>query len=289
MLLVAAVLAACGPAGEDADGDGSPSPSPGALEHPTGPEELVVRVTVGGGFVPMEFNLTELPAFSLYGDGTVVVPGPQIAIFPGPALPNLLERHVTEQGIQRILQAARAAGLQGPERNLRVDRVADAPTTTFTVVAEGEVHTTSAYALGIDAGPGGEGDDQDEIRRQLRVFQEDLTGLAEWMPGEVSEEQPYEYERLRLFVRPGRPAAEEELEQAEVQWPLDVSLAAFGEPHGQTGYRCGVVEGDRLEQLLPQAEQANQLTPWVSDEEVYSLLFRPLLPDEAGCPANAEP
>jgi hypothetical protein len=47
--------------------------------------------------------------------------------------------------------------------------------------------------------------------------------------------------------------------------------------------RCGSVEGADLEELRPLVKEANQLTPWRSGDDVYHLVFRPLLPDESGC------
>jgi hypothetical protein len=54
--------------------------SPSSIAYATGPNDLVLRWGYEGGFTPPEFQLTILPSFSLYGDGTVVRPGPQIEI-----------------------------------------------------------------------------------------------------------------------------------------------------------------------------------------------------------------
>jgi hypothetical protein len=44
-----------------------------------------------------------------------------------------------------------------------------------------------------------------------------------------------------------------------------------------------VIGGDDLKELLPQARSANELTPWTSEGGEFSLIFRPLLPDEHTC------
>lgn len=282
---LAVVLFACVGGSEDAE-PADPSGTAGVIRHPDGPDEVVLRVTVGGGFVPAEFNLTELPVFSLFGDGSVVTPGPQIAIYPAPALPNLLQRKVSESGVQQILRAAIEAGLEGPDRTLTDDRIADAPTTVFEVVTDGGTHTTSAYALGIDT-PGGNGSAGDrEARGRLRRFQERLEGLEQWLQeDQVGAEQQFEPRKTRVFVKPGTPEPSEPgLEQPGLDWPLPGDLAAFGGPGSVLDYRCGVVEGEGLQELLDAAERANQLTPWVSQGKTYSVFFRPLLPDESGCP-----
>jgi hypothetical protein len=44
------------------------------------------------------------------------------------------------------------------------------------------------------------------------------------------------------------------------------------------------VEGDDLATLLPAVQHATQITPWTDDGSTYGIVFRPLLPDESGCP-----
>ena len=219
----------------------------------------------------------EIPGFSLFGDGRVVTTGPQIEIYPGPALPNLLVRLVDEGGVQAILEAARDAGLQGPDQRYEDGAVADAATTTFTVVANGDQHVTTVYALH-------EGE-QDEARRRLSEFDRKLGDLEPWLPsGSAGREQPFEFDEVRVYVMPEFPDGGEELPQKEKRWPLSTPLSSFGEPvEGLDGVRCGSVEGADLGELRPLVKEANQLTPWRSGDDVYHLVFRPLLPDESGC------
>jgi hypothetical protein len=285
--VIAAVLAlvavACGRLNE---GDETPPGGDEGIVHPTGADELVLRVEVGGGFVPVEFVLTQIPSFSLYGDGRIITLGPQIEIYPGPALPNLLVTHISEEGVQRILQAARDAGLLGPDRQYDYPGVADAATTTFTLVAEGSTHVTSAYALGESFNDGLLKEDELHGRRALLDFQARLSDLRSWLPeGSVGEETPFEFDELRIFVRPEAPQSEPELEQRPVTWPLPDDLASFGAPvEISPELRCGTVDGDELQQVLDRAAEANTLTPWLSGGKPYSLIFRPLLSDESGCP-----
>ncbi len=35
---------------------------------------------------------------------------------------------------------------------------------------------------------------------------------------------------------------------------------------------------------MPAVRNANQISPWTSDGKTYGITFRPLLPDESGCP-----
>ena len=254
----------------------------GGIEHPTGPNELVLRMDIGGGFVPVGYALAQIPQWSLFGDGRLITEGPQIEIYPGPALPSLQVQTLTEDGVQAILEAAREAGLIGPDRTYDYPCVADAPTTTFTLYAGEAKHVVSAYALGIGEGAC-QGADT-EARATLAAFQAKLTDLASWLPaGSVGDQLPFEFDEMRVFVQPYSASPEPGLEQNPVDWPLE-PLSAFGRPDPRfSDFRCGVVSGADFANVLPDAQRANQLTPWRSDGERYGLIFRPLLPDEHTC------
>lgn len=278
VLLATTLLAACGRLN-----DGGPR-SDGGIDHPTGANDLVIRIAQGGGFVPVEYNLRALPGISIYGDGRMIVEGPQIEIYPGPALPNLQVRRVTEEAIQAILEEARKAGLLGPDASYDYPCVADAATTTLTVVAEGRTHTVSAYALdfndlqGTAACPGVD----DEARAKLFDFQVKLGGLDSWLPeGSIGREQPFEPSEMRVYVLAYR--GDPELQQLPIDWPLTPELDTFGELDPNLDIRCGVVAGEDLETLMRDARSANELTPWTSDGSEFALIFRPLLPDEHTC------
>jgi hypothetical protein len=273
------ILVACGEAKEDGGSVGGG----GAISHPTGAEDLVLRVETTGGFVPMEYNLTRLPSWSLYGDGRIVTEGPQIEIYPQPALPNLLVRRVTEDGIQAILEAARDVGLMQSDATYPNPCVIDAPDTVFTVTADGSTSVVSATALGFDGGGTCEGVDV-AARGRISTFQNDLGDLASWLPdGSVGAEETYEPQEIRIFVLPYQ--GDPNLPQEPTSWPLETPLGSFGRPAGDQlqDASCGSVTGTDLENLRPSLEGANQLTPWESGGERHRLLLRPLLPDEHGC------
>jgi hypothetical protein len=291
MLALSLLAAACGGIGDDDGGPGSGGGDGGddpTIDHPTGADELILRLEQGGGFVPVEYNLRNFPGVSIYGDGRMIVQGPVIEIYPGPALPNLQVTRLTEDAIQAILAEAEAAGLLGPDASYDYPCVTDLPTTTFSVNADGATHTTSAYALGF--ADGGMSTGQCEgvdvaAREELLDFSTKLGHVRGWLPaGSFSDEEPFAPSALRVYVTKYRGAGEPELEQPEVVWPLDTALDRFGEPDvNLQDYRCGVVEGQDLDALLPEAQAANERTPWVSGGATYGLVFRPLLPDESGC------
>jgi hypothetical protein len=275
-LAAAALLAACGRFNEGGSSDD-------AIAHPTGADELVLRVSQGGGFVPVEYNLRALPGISIYGDGRMIVEGPMIEIYPGPALPNLQVRELTEDAVQAILVEARRAGLLGADAHYDYPCVADAATTTFTAVAEGSTHQVSAYALGPDEAAGDCPGVDEQARAELFEFQAKLAGLDDWLPvGSIGSEEPFTADEMRVYVLPYR--GDPELEQPKVDWPLRPELDTFGEPDPNLeDIRCGVVTGEDLATLLPEARSANELTPWSSDTGEFALIFRPLLPDEHTC------
>jgi len=286
-LTVALAAAGCGGlndgGGPGATGDDDGVTDDARIEHPSGADELVLRWEYRGGFVPYEYDLRRIPSWSLFGDGTILVVGPMIEIYPPPALPGLVATRVSEDGMQAILQAARDAGLMDGDASYDYPCVADAADTVFTTNAGGTTSVVSAYALfETDAGSCPSVDE--ERRAELAGFQAKLGDLASWLPeGSIGPEEPFDVEELRVYALPyeGDP----ELPQEPVAWPLPTPLEAFGEVvDGQTeGMRCGIVAGEDLDELRPVAEGTNELTPWTSEGTQYRLILRPLLPDEHGC------
>jgi hypothetical protein len=276
LLVTLAVLgAACA---RPSNGAGGSTGATGSIEHPTGASDLVLRVETTGGLIAPTAALATVPPFSLFGDGTVVTQGAQIEIYPGPALPPLIETHVTEEGIQAILRAASESGLLGSNASYLGCAVPDVGTTTFTVDAEGSTHSVKVAALGADTCPKDAG-----ARKQLADFAGELGDLRSWLPsGSVGPDEPYRFSEVRVIVQPY--TRDPSLPEPAIDWPLSSDLATFGTPVGSIAdARCSVVGGDDLSTLMPDLRHANQLTPWRSGSEEYSLLFRPLLPDEHGC------
>ena len=133
----------------------APSPSVGAIDHATGPTDVLLRYEEGGGFVQPAFLATQAPIFTLYGDGTIVFrnpaadpPQPIGSVFP--SAPFRTAR-LSEDQIQEVLAFALGDGGLGVARaKYENNMVADAGTAIFTVDAGGVNKTVSVYALGID-------------------------------------------------------------------------------------------------------------------------------------------
>ncbi len=117
--------------------------------HPTGGSDLVLRIDVGGGFVPVEYNLTQTPTFSLFGDGRVIVTGPMIEIWPQPAMPNLQQTIISQETMDKLLSAAKEAGLFANDVDYGIPGITDVATTTITINADGKSYESNIYALGF--------------------------------------------------------------------------------------------------------------------------------------------
>lgn len=223
----------------------------------------------------------------MYGDGTVITLGPVDAMFPGPALPNLVTMKITEAGLQRLLAAAGQAGLLGPDAQFPANGIADATTAEFTVVAAGSRHVISAYALrqaaqGMEGGPASAA-----ARARLRGFADALGDLRRTLGADVvGPDATYPWSSIRILVAKGGPQqGDPAVTRPALAWPLSTPLATFGKPGtGPTAeLRCGVVSGSDLESLRPLLARATQITGWSSSGSVYSLSLLPMLPDDPGC------
>jgi len=287
IVVLGVLLTACADATGPGDGSTTPSPS-GVIAHASGAADLVLRVEYQGGFVAPSYSALTIPTFSLFGDGTLVTPGAQIEIYPGPALPAITATSIHEDGVQAILGAALDAGLDHDARYTDMGHVmvADAATTVFTLSVNDHTYRTEVYALGELGGeqPDGMSPDEWTARQALGAFQQDLGTLVSWIPdGSVGDETAYRASAARLLVSDYRP--DDMLHQTAVDWPLDVPLSVFGAATPALGAdtRCGVLDGQDWDQVGGLASTANQLTPWVSNGARHAIAFRPLLPDESGC------
>jgi hypothetical protein len=254
----------------------------GAISHPTGAEEVVIRVATGGGFVPLEYNYTMIPEFTLYGDGRIIVPGPTTLQFPGPALPNLQTTVVSEDTVQAMLAAAKEAGLFQSGVDYGTPGVTDVGTTTISINADGTTYTSQIYALGFEDG-GNLTMEQQQARAAIQDLQGKLNDPSTLVAADLVWE-PFDYQALAVYSRPIDPTASTastDIQPNHLPWPLDDLATSGGEVPNSSGLRKVTVSGDDLDTLKPLLDEATQITVWKSGDTDYSLWFRPLLPDEA--------
>jgi hypothetical protein len=255
-----------------------------AIAHPKAARAVVVRVTSGGGFVTPQTNLRALPSFTLYGDGTIIVPGAVIQIYPGPAVYPLVRSKLDERGVQALLKRAQQSGLLAPRTidygGMGAVGVSDMPTTTLFVNAAGRRVKRAAYALGASGQGGRLTAAQTQARHALAQF---IAKLPHGLAGRAAPPHA-----LAIYVAPY--AGQAQPGSARIVWPLERSLATAGKPVSSgLGYRCIAVGGKDAKTLLATLGKANEQSRWTAGpgaKATYQLVARPLLPDERGCPST---
>jgi hypothetical protein len=232
------------------------------------------------------------------GDGRVIVPGAQVDLFPGPALPAVNVRRLTEAGIQVVLREVARTALLGASVEFRGAQniVADAADTVFTLHAEGTNVRVLVYGLGtLDAAGNNQRISASEIaaHRVLSRLNDRLTNLEAWLPASSWVEaswHPYQPAALRLLVRnaDADPPDESGIGNKLVDWPDGSDPATFGDPNQLDDQRCGVVSGQGARDWYAALSGANQLTRFVRGGHRYQVTVRLLLPDDRlECPKAA--
>ncbi len=263
------------------------SPAPSASSRyvvAAGADKPILRLSKYGGFMPPGYLLTMMPTVALYGDGRLIVQGPTIEIYPAPLLPNLRQLHVTPAEIQKIVAAADAAGLLGPDAHYDAINIMDAGTTVFTTTVDGRTHTVSAYALGES------GISNDAAvtsgRTKLVDFSTKISDLARFLGRPLSDTQAYAPTEMRVFVGPA-PGVDPAFPNPQTApWPLTVN-PKLGHAITNPGITCMVIKGADLTSFLKVATGANALTVWSAPSGRFSVSVRPLYPEEMGCPSTA--
>lgn len=283
------LVAACVPRAPG--GDGRPSPGP----DPAPPAEgLVLQVAHTGGFVTPQLLASRPPLVSVYADGRVITQGPQIEIFPPPALPNLQVQHVDADAVPELVDRALRAGV-AESGDLGRPPVADLPSTRFTLVTQDGTHVREVYALGAeeppgppggnetgDDGPGGPTAGQRAARAELQELLGALGDPASVLPADaVGASEDYVPDAVAGVVTEWTDP-QGELEHRPVPWP---GPPLPGEPfEPRLGLHCVLAAGDQAEAVLAAARSASTATPWLSEDgRRWSVALRPLLPHEEDC------
>jgi hypothetical protein len=244
-------------------------------------DQLVLRVDVSGGMVPVAMTVTEVPTLSIYGDGRVVTNGPMIEIFPGPALPNVQVQEIAVSDVTKLARMALDAGV-GRAADFGMPNVADAPTTHIMVrtVAGEQASDIPALGIGEESLPAS----HRAARQRMQRLVEALSDLPSTLgKGAVSQS--------RAFVATGVAAVAVQWAemggdqgvppQAPVAWP---GPALPGEAVAdRPSVHCVSASGEQAKQVLTAAGKANSRTPWTSAGSSWQVTFRPLLPGESTC------
>ena len=265
----------------------SPTFNANQIAHPTGATEIVLRMEQGGGFVPFEWNITQAPQFTLYGDGTVVFrPVQESGRLGNPGeLPRFLTGRLTEDGVQALLNFALGEGRLANAKATYDDAgIADASTTTFNLNAGGEEKVVSVYALSELTQPGADAIDRAGFAKLYDLLFNFQTRAADDMDA-VDVYDPEIY-RVIVIEGQGEPAS------PPVDWPWeDVSLDDWP-PAGDDLGRITHLDKAHVDKLVP-TPNGGQFGIWVqpSDEDEAPVQFaiRPLLPDEVATSRRVKP
>lgn len=275
LLLPALVgLAACGSETVDAT---DTTAAGGGISYPPAGNQAVVRLSQGGGFVPEGADFRTPAELVIEGDGKVYRPGAQIEIFPAPLVPAVTAATLDQEGIEIVLQAAQEAGLLAPAPDYdggATALVADAPTTTLEIQADGQTFRHEAYALGFEADTGQQSS-ATEARSNLNDFVNQLRDLPTMVGDHLGPDEVYEPERFGVIARPATP---EELAPTEDQIAPTVVAWPAGAPPLASMSDCTEVAAADVGTTFA---EANQLTRFSQDSATYTVFLRVLTPDES--------
>jgi hypothetical protein len=233
-----------------------------------------------GGFVPITLIAMRMPAWTLYGDGTLILAPDEAGLMnpvPGPT-PRMRVVKLDEAQIQLVLETALVRGGLAAARESYVNAgIMDAPTTVFTVHAGGLDKQVRILALGFEEPQPGPDTLARENFQELRVFLQNLADdardeavdyLATGFMGVLIEleaeqpgtgpDQPWPWDDLTPADFVSDPAAEFVALPERVLTVAQVEAAGVSEPKGgHFGITLKAEDGKR-----------------------YDLIIRPLLPDD---------
>lgn len=258
---MALVVGGCG---ADASDETKPTVPEGTLG------DVILEISDEGGFVPVEFNLTRVPRFTVFADGTIVVPGDQQFAFPGPSVRPLLRFELDTATLTDLLTFVADLGLEDIDT---VDlnnapNVADASTTVVRYFDESGEHRISIYALGIDSA----GDARSAIVASMIATLESAKTQA--------ATSRYEADRFEVYAAGSEGLDPQQLRNAG-PWPLDLSPDEFSLQ--VAGFSCATIDGDAVERLNDALSDADAMTTWTHGGAEFRILARPLLPHQDGC------
>lgn len=255
----------------------SPTFGPNEISHPTGATDIVLRLEQGGGFVPINFFITQAPAFTLYGDGTVIFKQLDIRVGNGPGvqaeLPWLMG-HLDEAQMQVLLEFALGTGrLANAKLNYDNGGIADAPSTFFTINAGGVDKTVNVYALGLEGQPGPDAADRAGFNQLATVLNN-----IQAQPGiDLGELTPYDAELYKVVLLDGfgEPGAD------PLDWPWDDLTPADWPSADEPDGRVKMLDSEHVAKLLDMPN-GGHIGIWVNEPDGSAVQFgiRPLLPDE---------
>jgi hypothetical protein len=249
---------------------GEPSPSPvpiGKVDHPTDPTAVVLRLDFAGGFINPAGNLLRAPAFTLYGDNTLVFRPTTDAT--GQGMPAFQLAHLSVDQVDALLTYALV-------RDHLQDAAASYPgnpdsgSTIFSVEAGGVKKQVSVFGLS--------GNPKGHDAAVLKGLEDLATTLSDFesqvKAGKVESVEPYQPQMYRAILSEG-PS------DASIPWPWsDLTLADFS-INPDSGQLMGELSADQAAKIvtLPSGG-ASDIGVTGLDGKGYLLSLRPVLPGE---------
>lgn len=233
---------------------------------------VVLRMSIGGGFVPQSVALLEMPTFTLYADGSAIFRPSTGGTFDAP--PPFVRAELSDEQVAALLAfAAGPGGLAEAAERYEDMFVSDAPTTTFTIDIPGLSKTVSAYALGFEQPMG---NPNAEILGRLESLATTLGAFEQQVDaGNVESAALYEpLSYLAIFTPDweGNTAT-------PAPWPFtDVAVPAF--PADASSVTL-VLSADQVAQVttVPSGGVGDLYYEDASGQR-FHVAIRPLLPDE---------
>jgi hypothetical protein len=261
MTLTALVLAGCG--GGDAAEETVPTVPEGT------PGDVILEISEEGGFVPVEFNLTRVPRFTVFADGTVVAPEGEQFAFPGPAIPRMKAFRVDEPTLEDLLTFVTDLGLAEIESEdiNNATNVADASTTVVRYFDEAGEHRLSIYALGFESG-----DAREAIVTSMISMLDEASHSSR---GTV-----WQGDRIVVFAQTAQGLDPQQLTDAGA-WPFGFDRS--DQTSEFAGFWCLTLDGEAAVSVTELLTEADSMTTWNLDGEAYRVIGRPLLPHQDGC------
>jgi hypothetical protein len=246
---------------------GAPGIQTGGVAHAAGANELVLRISVGGGYA----GLPTQPQVSLFGDGTVIYldarePYPARVGDVQPQRPYRMAR-LSEDQLQAVLRAAIPA--IGPARARYAADGADYLTYVYTLRAGGIEKTVSLFGMEADVQSGQDAAAWAAFRELAR---EVGARLADMEQSAVYDPVAFE---MRLWRR---------LEPAQaVAWPWPKRpLEDFPSTPNGTAFVGRLSAAEVAALGFPSVQGGlDGLVLLAPDGMAYNVEIRPLLPDEA--------
>jgi hypothetical protein len=230
---------------------------------------------IGGGFVPMEYFITQAPSFNLYGDGTLIFrpaenAGPVGGVSLGP--PRFVRVQLTEDQVQALLRFALGQGrLLDAKDHYPQNMCADCPSTTFTINA-----ADISKVVVVDGLNELEQHGQDSVdRRGFAQLAQTLNGFEQRAQnGELGEVTLYDPEVYRVVLMEASAGG-----GGEWPWP-DLTVDDFA-VEGDGFRRVGVLSRELVGMVVevPTGGVFSHIVEAPNDV-LWAIAIRPLLPNE---------